>query len=98
MSDKAIGWIREDLSKDLAADEKSIRDAAEWSDLDLVEVLVSDTEPSVLRLLDAINRHRATVVVTPAAAHLQVGRALEEMNISMLCSRLIRPANREAQA
>lgn len=98
MPDKAVGFIREDLSKDLAADEKSIRDAADWSDLDLVQVLVSDTEPSVLRLLDAINRHRATVVVTPAAAHLQVGRALEEMNISMLCSRLIRPSTTEVQA
>lgn len=89
MRDKAIGFIRQDLTKNLDADEQSVSGAAEWSDLELTEVLVADTEPSLLRVLDAINRHRAAVVIVPTAAHLQVGRALETAGVSLLVSRLI---------
>jgi hypothetical protein len=39
MVDKAIGLIRSDLSMDVAADERAVREAADWSDLDLTEVM-----------------------------------------------------------
>ncbi|WP_024801024.1 hypothetical protein [Nocardia sp. BMG51109] len=94
MRDNAVGLIRSDLSEDVAADEKAIRELAEWSDLEFAEGLVFDaaTDMPTLRLIEAVHRAKAQVVIVPTAAHLGGGRrALEELDVSVLCSKLARP-------
>jgi hypothetical protein len=93
MPDKAIGLIRSDLSVDVAADERAVREAAEWSDLDVTEVLVfgADTTMPLLRLLEVLHKHRAAVLIVPTAAHHgDVGRAFETAGVSVLCAALHR--------
>jgi hypothetical protein len=93
MPDKAIGLIRSDLSEDVAADERAVREAADWSDLDLAEVIVfdADTTMPLLRLLEVVHKHRATVLIVPTAAHHgDVGRAFETAGVSVLCAALHR--------
>jgi hypothetical protein len=90
--DKAVGLIRLDMTDDRNADEKAICELVEWNDIELTELLIVDAGEAMptLRLIEAIHRNMAAVVVMPSVVHLGGGwRAVEETGASILCSRTV---------
>ncbi|WP_280387692.1 hypothetical protein [Nocardia wallacei] len=75
MGDNAIGYIRSDLTGEPGAEERLVRDVAEALGVDMPEVLIFgvDEAQPLRKLVEAIHRREATLVIIPAALHLEDG-------------------------
>ena len=93
----ALGFIQAAISDDLHGAKLAIIHVAEANNLGLPDILVFGPDQSMptMKLLEAVRRHRATTVITPASEHLGHGgvRAIQQAGRSILYSgALVQPA------
>jgi hypothetical protein len=102
MQDRAVGQVRTDKTEDRAADEPSIRELAEWNRAELAALPIVDAGEAMptLRLIEAIHRNTAAVLITPSVVHPGGRRrAVEETRASILCGQTVpAPAERARDA